>query len=451
MTMEKKPKPVIVVGLGRSGIAALRLLRSLGHSVIGTDRAPLEKLSPELRSIPVPIHAGGHDGVPFEDAQLIVVSPGVPSFPALKRAEAKGVEVIGELELGARHVSAPIVAVGGTNGKSTVTTLTALMLTEGGLRTFAGGNLGTPLCEAVGEAYDALVVEVSSFQLERIRTFKPKVGILLNVTEDHLDRYPSFLAYAEAKGNAFVLQDREDLAVVPDGDSICAEQAGRGRGWVQTFGERGDYRISGRTIVETATGIEFTLEGSRLFGAHNASNVAACIAAARKLGVEPDAISRAIIAFQPLPHRMAFVRDLAGVRFYDDSKGTNVGASVTALLGLEEQKGVLIAGGRDKLGSYEPLASALRSKGRALVVLGEAADAIAEAAADIVPVERATTLEGAVEAAFRLARPGDAVLLSPACASFDMFKSYSERGDRFVAAVNALREPSKDRTLGGLA
>jgi UDP-N-acetylmuramoylalanine--D-glutamate ligase len=441
MTMEKKPKPVIVVGLGRSGIAAIRLLRSLGHSVIGTDRAPLEKLSPELRTIPIPIHAGGHEGVPFEDAQLIVVSPGVPTFPALERAEAKGVEVIGELELGARQVTTPIVAVGGTNGKSTVTTLTALMLKEGGLRIFAGGNLGTPLCEAVGEDYDALVVEVSSFQLERVRTFKPKVSILLNVTEDHLDRYPSFLAYAEAKGNAFVLQDGDDLAVVPDGDEICAEQAARGHGWVQTFGERGDYQVKGRTIVETATGTEFTLEGSRLFGAHNVTNVAACIAAARKLGVTPDAIARAILTFEPLPHRMAFVRELAGVRFYDDSKGTNVGASVTALLGLEESKGVLIAGGRDKLGSYEPLVEALRNKGRALVVLGEAAEAIARASTGVLPIERAATLQEAVEIAFRLARPGDAVLLSPACASFDMFKSYAERGSRFVEAVQALREP----------
>ncbi|MGC4063371.1 MAG: UDP-N-acetylmuramoyl-L-alanine--D-glutamate ligase [Polyangiaceae bacterium] len=441
--MEKKPKPVIVVGLGRSGIAAIRLLRSKGHSVVGTDRAPLENLSPELRSLAIPIHAGGHDGVPFEDAQLIVVSPGVPTFPALEYAESKGVEVIGELELAARHLTAPIVAVGGTNGKSTVTTLTALMLKEGGLRTFAGGNLGTPLCEAVGESYDVLVVEVSSFQLERVRTFKPKVSILLNVSDDHLDRYPSFLAYAEAKGNAFVLQDGDDLAVVPAADEICAEQAARGHGWVQTFGEHGDYRVVGRTIVETATGVEFTLDGSRLFGAHNVTNVAACIAAARKLGASPEAISRAILAFEPLPHRMAFVRELDGIRFYDDSKGTNVGASVTALLGLEEARGVLIAGGRDKLGSYEPLVEALRKKGRALVVLGEAADAIARASAGVLPIERAGTLEEAVEISFRLARPGDAVLLSPACASFDMFKSYSERGDRFVGAVRALCEASK--------
>jgi UDP-N-acetylmuramoylalanine--D-glutamate ligase len=436
--MSQKPKPVIVVGLGGSGIAAIRLLQSQGYSVIGTDSADATRLSPDLSKLGIPLFLGGHAGVPFEDASFIVVSPGVPNFAALARAEAKEVEVIGELELGARHVQAPMVAVGGTNGKSTVTTLTALMLSEAGMRTFAGGNLGTPLCEASGTPFDALVVEVSSFQLERVLTFKPKVSILLNVTEDHLDRYPSFQAYADAKGNAFALQDSSDFAIVPDGDQACAEQAARGKAWVITFGERGDYRCVGRTVVEAETGLEFSLEGSKLFGAHNVSNAAACIAAARKLGADEDAIRRALVRFEPLAHRMAFVRELKGIRFYDDSKGTNVGASVTALLGLMEARGVLIAGGRDKLGSYSPLVEALREKGRALVVIGEAADAIAKAADGVVPVERASSMEAAVVAAYRLAEPGDAVLLSPACASFDMFKSYGDRGNQFCKAVCTL-------------
>jgi UDP-N-acetylmuramoylalanine--D-glutamate ligase len=446
--MSQKPKPVIVVGLGRSGIAAVRLLLAKGYSVIGTDSAEPSKLSPELKKLGIPLVLGGHEGVSFEDAQFIVVSPGVPTFPALERAEAKEVEVIGELELAARYVQAPMVAVGGTNGKSTVTTLTALMLTEGGNRTFSGGNLGTPLCEVVGTEYDALVVEVSSFQLERVRTFKPKVSILLNVTEDHLDRYPSFQAYADAKGNAFALQDLGDFAIIPAGDSICAEQAARGKGFVLSFGDCGDYRVEGRTVIEQETGCAFSLAGSRLFGAHNVTNAAACIAAARKFGVDEESIRRALLRFEPLAHRMAFVREFENVRFYDDSKGTNVGASVTALRGLAEPRGVLIAGGRDKLGSYAPLVEALRLKGRGLVVIGEAADAIAEAARGVLPIERVASMDEAVKTSFQLAQPGDAVLLSPACSSFDMFKSYGERGDRFVQAVMALGTTNASNAKG---
>jgi UDP-N-acetylmuramoylalanine--D-glutamate ligase len=448
--MSQKPKPVIVVGLGKSGIAAIKLLKTRGFDVVGTDSADTSKLASDLTRLGVPLVLGGHTGVGFEDAALIVVSPGVPHFAALEAAEAKEVEIIGELELAARYLQAPIVAVGGTNGKSTVTTLIAHLFQESGKRTFAGGNLGVPLSEAVGKDFDVLVVEVSSFQLERVRTFKPKVSILLNVTEDHLDRYPSFQAYAEAKGNAFVLQDREDFAIVASGDETSLEQAKRGKGWVITFGESGDYRCDGRSIVELETGIEFSLEGSRLHGAHNVTNAAASIAAVRRFGVEPEAIRRALLTFEPLAHRMAFVREFKGVRFYDDSKGTNVGASVTALRGLAEARGVLIAGGRDKLGSYEPLVEALRDKGRALVVIGEAADAIAKAAEGVLPVERATTIVNAVKTAFQLAKPGDAVLLSPACASFDMFKSYADRGEKYVAAVQALGEtvpanPLQDR------
>lgn len=436
--MQITAKRAIVVGLGASGVSAARLLRDRGVEVIGTDSAPRDRLSPTIAELGIEVVAGGHTGVPFREVDLIVVSPGVPQLAELVAAESAGVEVIGELELACRFIDAPMIAVGGTNGKSTVTTLTALMFEQAGYRTFAGGNLGTPLSVAVGGNWERLVVEVSSFQLERILQFKPKVSILLNVTEDHLDRYPSFLAYAEAKGNAFVRQDAEDFAVIPHGDAICEEQARRGRGHRLTFGAVGDYRIHGRSVIEVATGTEFSLEGSRLHGGHNVGNAAACIAAARALGVGDDSIRRAIERFEPLGHRMAFVAEHAGVRYYDDSKGTNVGASVTALLGLAEARGVLIAGGRDKLGSYEPLVDALRQKGRALVVIGEAADAIAGAAAGVLPVEKATTMVDAVARAQRLAQSGDAVLLSPACASFDMFKSYAERGDRFVEAVKTL-------------
>jgi UDP-N-acetylmuramoylalanine--D-glutamate ligase len=436
--MQSSVKRAIVVGLGSSGVAAARLLRAQGVDVIGTDAAPLEQLSPAISELSIPVIAGGHVGVPFGEVDLIVVSPGVPWFSELAGAANRGVEVIGELELACRCIDTPMIAVGGTNGKSTVTTLTALILEQAGFRSFAGGNLGTPLSAAVGGAWERLVVEVSSFQLERVRWFKPDVCVLLNVTEDHLDRYPSFLAYAAAKGNAFACQDPDDLAVIPHGDRLCEEQAHRGRARLLTFGHDGDYRTIGRVVVDVATGVEYSLEGSRLHGAHNVSNAAASIAAARALGADETAVRRALAKFEPLGHRMALVAERAGVRYYDDSKGTNVGAAVTALLGLAEARGVLIAGGRDKHGSYAPLIEALREKGRALVVIGEAADAIAQAATGVLPVQRASTMAEAVRTAERLAQPGDAVLLSPACASFDMFTSYADRGDRFVEAVRSL-------------
>jgi UDP-N-acetylmuramoylalanine--D-glutamate ligase len=281
---------------------------------------------------------------------------------------------------------------------------------------------------------------VSSFQLERAPSFHPRVSVLLNVTEDHLDRYPSFTAYAEAKGNAFVNQVPGDTAVVPFGDAITEEQARRGRGDLVSFGRAGNYIVVDGAVLEAETGEQFDLGSSRLHGRHNHENAAAAVAAVRALEVEPDAVRDGLGEFEPLPHRMALVRELSGVRFYDDSKGTNVGASVTALLGLRERKGVLIAGGRDKHGSYAPLVDALRERGRAVVLLGEAAPKIFDAIGGALPVEHADDMDDAVRRAFRLAEPGDAVLLSPACSSFDMFKSYSERGDRFSSAVKALTE-----------
>ena len=429
---------VIVVGLGKSGVSAAKLCLRSGARVVGTDSAPLERLSDDARALGIDLFAGGHAGVPFESADLIVVSPGVPALPELARAEAAGVEVIGELELAARSLTAPVVAVGGTNGKSTTTTLLGELFKADGRATFVGGNLGTPASDAVEGSWDVIVLEVSSFQLERAPSFCPKLSLLLNITEDHLDRYPSFLAYAEAKGNAFVNQTTQDIAVVPYADAECERQARRGRGRLVRFGGQGEFALEGGRVLERASGESFELSGTRLFGRHNHENAAAALAAARELGVSAQVARRALAEFQPLAHRMALVNTIASVRFYDDSKGTNVGASVTALRGLEEARGVLIAGGRDKHGSYEPLVRALEDKGRALVLLGEAADRIAEAVSERVPVVRAGSMDQAVEEAFRLALPGDAVLLSPACSSFDMFQSYADRGRQFAAAVERL-------------
>ena len=438
--MELTGKRVVVVGLGKSGVAAAKLCLARGALVTGTDSAAADKLSPEARALGIPLVLGGHADARLGGAQLVVVSPGVPDFPELKRAELSGVEVIGELELATRFIEAPIVAIGGTNGKSTTTTLIGDMFRANGLDAFVGGNLGTPSAEAAFGQYDVVVLEVSSFQLERAPLFQPRVSVLLNISEDHLDRYATFLAYAETKGNAFPNQNPDDFAIVPDGDSDCEAQAKRGKGQIVRFGAYGDYVVSGRTVSETRTGELFDLESSALHGRHNIENAAAAIAAVRALDLSASAIRKALLDFRPLPHRMARVASVRGVTFYDDSKGTNVGAAVTALRGLSEARGVLIAGGRDKQGSYEPLVQALEAKGRAVVVLGEAAEHIAQAVGSRVPLVRASSMVDAVNQAFSRALAGDAVLLSPACSSFDMFKSYAERGDRFVSAVLGLAE-----------
>jgi UDP-N-acetylmuramoylalanine--D-glutamate ligase len=274
--------------------------------------------------------------------------------------------------------------------------------------------------------------------MERAPTFHPRVSILLNVTADHLDRYPDLDAYAHAKGNAFAQQTEDDLAIIPFGDPLCERQARRGRGRIVTFGRRGVVDITDAAIVDRRTERSWARSGLTIAGEHNAANAAAAVAAALDLGVSRETIRAALASFRGLPHRMVFVAELRGVRYYDDSKGTNVGASVTALRGLSEPRAVLIAGGRDKGGSYESLALALRDRGRAAVLIGEARAAIARAVAGIVPVHEASTLGEAVRLSHRLAEPGDAVLLSPACSSYDMFRDYKHRGDEFVREVQAL-------------
>lgn len=439
-------KRVTVVGMGVSGVAAAELCLRHGARVTGLDQRAASELRPEVRRLPIELFGGGDVRELLErtlrGVDLVVVSPGVDLGPAARTAAAAGAEVIGELELGARFARAPICAVGGTNGKSTTTELVAAMLRQAGRRVFCGGNLGTPLSAAAGEDWDQLVVEVSSFQLEHAPTFRPHVSLLLNITDDHLDRHGTFEAYADAKGNAFVNQTPDDVAIAPFADPIVEGQVRRGQARVVFFGSGGDYTVQPSGVMEASTGQYFGLERTTLGALHNRWNAAAAIAAARALRVAPEPIQQALEAYQPLPHRLAFVEEIAGVRFYDDSKATNVGAAVAAIGSVAEPKVVLIAGGKGKEGSYEPLSRELRSRGRAVVLIGEAAEVMQGALAGSVAVERAPSLEAAVERGFRLAQPGDAVLLAPACASFDMFRSYADRGERFVSAVRdlALRE-----------
>ncbi|MBX3208287.1 MAG: UDP-N-acetylmuramoyl-L-alanine--D-glutamate ligase [Labilithrix sp.] len=439
--LDVKDKRVVVVGLGTSGVAACRLLAARGARVVGTDAKGPEAVSAEVRALEgqgISLALGGHAEARLSEADLVVVSPGVPAFPELTAAVDRGVPVWGEVELAVQALAhpAPVIAIGGTNGKSTTTSLVGELLARAGKRVFVGGNLGEPLAAHADEVFDVVVLEVSSFQMERVESFRPAVSVLLNVSPDHLDRYDSEAAYADAKGNAFVRQTADDVAVVPANDDVCLAQARRGRARVVTFGEGGDVSVGADAIVDGE--VSHPRATLSLQGGHNALNVAAALAAVRPFGVAPEVVREVLTTFAGLPHRMAFVRERSRVRFYDDSKGTNVGATVTAVRGIREEKVVLIAGGRDKGGSYEPLVAALRERGRAVVVIGEAKDLIRDAVGDALPVRAASSMAEAVAVAAELARPGDAVLLSPACSSFDMFRDYKARGDAFVRAVTEL-------------
>jgi UDP-N-acetylmuramoylalanine--D-glutamate ligase len=436
-------KRVVVVGLGASGVAAARLCRRLGARVVANDGKSRDALSADARALEtlgITLVAGDHESARMSEADLVVVSPGVPPLPEIDAAQKEGVPVWGEVELAVRSMAhrAPVVAIGGTNGKSTTTSLVGELLSASGVNVFVGGNLGEPLANHADETFDALILEVSSFQMERIDAFRPFVSALLNVTEDHLDRYASLAEYAHAKGNAFANQTEEDWAVIPGGDATCLHEASRGRASIVTFGPGATIDVTADNVIDRTTGESFARSAMALTGGHNAQNVAAAIACVRPFGVSADSIRRVLGTFGGLPHRTALVAELGGVRFYDDSKGTNVGAAVTALEGLVESRAVLIAGGRDKGGTYAPLAEALARKGRAAVLIGEAADAIARAIGDRVPVRRADSMHDAVRKSAELALPGDAVLLSPACSSFDMFRDYKDRGDAFVRAVRSL-------------
>ncbi|HEV3191989.1 MAG TPA: UDP-N-acetylmuramoyl-L-alanine--D-glutamate ligase [Polyangiaceae bacterium] len=446
--LDLSDKRVVVVGLGASGVAAARLCVRLGARVVANDSKPYGALNEEARRLEglgARIEAGAHAPTSLAEADLIVVSPGVPALPEILAAERQGVPIWGEVELATRAMRhpAPIIAVGGTNGKSTTTSLVGAMLEGSGMSAFVGGNLGEPLAGCVDTPFDVVVLEVSSFQMERVDAFRPHVSALLNITEDHLDRYVSFKHYADAKGNAFARQTDADWAVVPFGDSACLGQAKRGRARITTFGPGGVVDVTSDEIVDRRTGDRFARAEMALSGGHNALNVAAAIASVAPFGLTASTIRKILKEFRNLPHRTALVAEVHGVRFYDDSKGTNVGATVSALEGLAEPRAVLIAGGRDKGGTYAPLVEALARKGRAAVLIGEAAEAIARAIDDRIPVCRADSMPDAVRRSAALARPGDAVLLSPACSSFDMFRDYKHRGDEFVLAVQMLAlEPS---------
>lgn len=447
--MEVQGRKMAVIGAGASGLAAAALLHARGAEVILNDRRPREELdarAAELEQSGVKLALGSHDPAFFAGVELVVLSPGVPPIPELAALFSK-VEVIGEVELASRLLTAPLIGITGTNGKSTVTTLVGEMLQRSGLKTFVGGNLGRAACEAVGGEADSedgrVVLELSSFQLEKVRKLRPKIAALLNLSPDHLDRYRSADDYAKAKSNIFAAQRRGDHAVLPANDDAVKQlgpmTANVGR---HGFGgEDGIVRVQGDALVDLTTGWSIPLSEVRLQGRHNHENAAAAVLIARLAGASAEAMTATLREVGGLPHRAEKVRELDGVTYVDDSKATNVGATVAALDGLasKTRKAVLIAGGVDKGGSYAPLVERLTEVGRGVVLIGKSAQLIAREMASLrLPIRFADSMEAAVAEARGLARPGDIVLLAPACSSFDMFRSYAHRGDAFQEATRAL-------------
>jgi len=454
--LELEGKRVTVVGLARTGVAAASFLVRQGAQVTVTDVRPAEELAAEVARLPagVSLALGGHPEEVFLTADVVLVSPGVPlGIPPILAAKSAGVRIISEIELAYQFISGPTVAVTGTNGKTTTTTLIARMLARGGRDVFVGGNIGRPLVEGlmINHRRDFWVAEISSFQLEAVDEFRPYVAVVLNVTPDHLDRYASFADYAAAKGRIFLRQEAGDFAVLNlmDGEVLRLAEGCRAQrvyfSRMATEAEAGGCDVA--TVKDGWVGLQLggrwlrilPVEEVGLSGVHNLENVLAAIAVGNICGVEVEIMAEVVRGFRGLPHRLESLGCVRGVEFVNDSKATNVGAVVRSLEGFS-QPVILIAGGLDKGASYRPLRRLLRERVKVCILLGQAADKMEAELAGTTCILRAQDMDEAVGLAFGRARPGEVVLLSPACASFDMFRDYEARGEAFRQAVARLRQ-----------
>ena len=452
--MELKDKRVLVVGLGKSGVASALFLKAHGARVTVSDTKSGDELRNEIPALldhGITVETGGHGERTFRGQDLIVVSPGVPvDAPLLVQARAMGEAVIGEIELAAQFLPGPIVAITGSNGKTTTTTLTGEILAAGGLPTLVGGNIGTPAISLAERAKpeSVIVLEVSSFQLETIQAFRPKVAVVLNVTPDHLDRHRTFEAYVEAKARIFENQRGSDFAVLNEDDPTCVEMAARTQGQVFWFSrqkevKQGAWVRDGNILFRDGRDAQKTLQREimqvseiPLKGAHNLENVLAAVCAGALMGCAPEKIRQAVRDFKAVEHRLEFVATIRGVDYYNDSKATNVDATIKALESFPANIH-LILGGKDKGSDYSVLNDLLRQRVKRVYTIGAAAGKI-ESQIKNVEVVHAETLENALRKANAVAVPGDVVLLAPACASFDQFKNYEQRGQVFKEIVRGL-------------
>jgi len=438
----------VVVGLGRSGLSAARYLLAQGFEVVVTDSRTEPPCWPHLKALgaelgrEIIVRRGGFDASLLEGAGMLVVSPGVaPRGPFFEAARARGLEPIGDIELFARAARAPVAGITGTNGKSTVTTLLAQMALRAGVRSRSGGNLGEPALDLLEEGAELYVLELSSFQLETTRSLSLAAAAVLNVSPDHLDRYRSVEDYAAAKARIYA---RCEVAVVNLDDPRVAAMVPRSRRSL-SFSLRpdagADYALApgpgGEAYLSRRGEPLLALDAMRLRGLHNAANALAALALGQALALPEPAMLAELQSFTGLAHRSQWIADVRGVRYVDDSKGTNVGATLAAVEGLRGPL-LVILGGEGKGQDFRPLRAAFRGKVRCALLIGRDAHDLGEALGDACECRYHDSLEAAVAAAAALARSGDTVLLSPACASFDMFRDYAHRGDVFAAAVRRL-------------
>jgi UDP-N-acetylmuramoylalanine--D-glutamate ligase len=451
--MELKGKKVLVVGLGKSGLAAALFLRRRGAQVTVSDIRSAEALAndiPSLLEAGINVEAGGHGLLTFRRQDLIVVSPGVPlDTPELAQVRSFGLPVIGELELAARFLKGKTLAITGSNGKTTTTSLVGEILKAAGLPTLVGGNIGVPVVALIDESTDETwcVLEVSSFQLETTEQFHPAIAVILNITPDHLDRHGTFENYALAKERIFAAQKPEDFLVLNADNVRAAASASRSAAAVYRFSLENPVRqgawvegghVMFRSSKDAPAETILPLTGIPLKGEHNVENVLAAVCASRLAGASPEIIRHAVETFRAVEHRLEYVATINGVEFYNDSKATNVDATAKAIAAF--QGGIhLILGGKDKNSDYTELADLLRSRVRAVYTIGAAAAKIESQLRGVVAIHSCETLERAVTTAAAAAHAGEVVLLAPACSSFDQFESYEHRGRMFKELVHEWR------------
>jgi UDP-N-acetylmuramoylalanine--D-glutamate ligase len=434
----------LVVGLGMTGLSVVRYLHKLGESMVVVDSRDMPPALNEFKQefADVPLHTGQFDSKLFVKAQRIVVSPGVPlSDPALQQARDSGIEVTGDIDLFAHEVDAPVVAITGSNGKSTVTTLLTLMASRAGFNAIAGGNIGLPVLDLLHDSKDLYVLELSSFQLETLHRLPMAAAVVLNVSADHMDRYVDINAYAMSKQ---VIYENATHAIINRDDPYVRRMLPHQQGSIGfTLGKPGnnDFGLcekDGEQYLCTADKLLLNTTELKIRGQHNYANALAALALGSSINLPMKAMLEALREFPGLEHRTQWVAEINGVNWFNDSKGTNVGATLAAIDGLPG-KHVLIAGGQGKGADFSPLREIAEQRLRAVVLFGEDAEKIAQALDRVVPIEFAADLEQAVGLAAGLAQQGDNVLLSPACASFDMFKGFAHRGEVFMKAVRELR------------
>jgi len=452
LAMDLANKRVLVVGLGKSGVASALFLKKHGARVTVSDAKPEDQLRSEIPLLldhGITVETGGHGDRTFRGQDLIVVSPGVPvDAPHLVQARALGEPVIGEIELAARFLPGPIVAITGSNGKTTTTTLVGEILGAGGLPTVVGGNIGTPAISLFerATANTWAVLEVSSFQLETVQTFRPRIAVILNITPDHLDRHRTFEAYAGAKARIFENQQSDDFAVLNEDDPACVNLAKRVNAQLFWFSrqkevQRGAWLSGGRILFRDAARQQeiMLVADIPLKGAHNVENALAGVCVGMLVGSSPERIREAIRNFKAVEHRLEFVARIRNVDYYNDSKATNVDATIKALESFPANIH-LILGGKDKGSDYSVLNDLLRRRVKRVYTIGAAAAKIESQIKEAADIFHAETLEKAIRRAAQDAKPNDIVLLAPACASFDQFDSYEHRGKVFKDVVKSLED-----------